>query len=158
MNPLGTLVYLELNQHGDPQLLIQRRQDPDHDGTYYRVYDVFGERTVEATSSQQRFFLRSTDDLSSFDVRVVDAAGVPFWTDPTRFPVVWTTGSDAVRLAEPPNLSDFWPRATWEEGDISASPPAGNHGRGGPITMPSLVLGRAAPWQPVAAPVSWSEL
>lgn len=125
MQPLENLVYIELNQHGDPQLLIQRRMDPDHEGIYYRVYDVFGERggerTLEATHPQQRFFLRTTDDLSPFDVRVVDAAGVAFWADPTRFPVPWTAGSDAVRLVEQPDRSGFWPRATWEEGDISAS-------------------------------------
>jgi hypothetical protein len=125
MEPLESVVYLELNQHGDPQLLLQRRQDPDHESIYYRVYDVFGERggerTLEATRRQQRFYLRTTDDLSLFDVRVVDAAGAAFWADSTRFPVPWTAGSDAVRLAEPPNLSSFWPRASWEEGDISVS-------------------------------------
>ena len=65
----------------------------NHDGTYYRVYDVFGERgserTLEATP-QQHFTLRIIEDLSPFDARVVDAEGAAMWADPTRLPVVGT--------------------------------------------------------------------
>jgi hypothetical protein len=47
MQPLENLVYIELNTHGDPQLLLQRRMDPDHEGIYYRLYDLYGERGGE---------------------------------------------------------------------------------------------------------------
>jgi hypothetical protein len=125
MQPLESIVYVELNQYGDPQLLLQHRMDPEHEGIYYRLYDVFGESGTEpaekATRPQQHFFLRTIEDLSPFDVRTVDAEGAAMWADPSRFPVVWTGGWGGVRLTEPPDLSGFWLRATLEEGDISAS-------------------------------------
>jgi hypothetical protein len=125
MNPLDNLVYIELNAHGDPQLLLQRREDSNHDGIYYRLYDVFGENgtepAVKASHPQQRFSLRTVEDLTPFDVRTVNAEGAAMWADPSRFPVVWVAGWDGVRLTEPPDLSGFWPRATWEAGDLSTS-------------------------------------